>query len=113
MGSDHPLSLTKAEHFSLGGKSNPPDSLSHAYRKDLADVRLAGRVIASHFAEGVMRRVLRTNDLREAPDAGSTTLTSLKEGDAFEMLDDTHGWAWGYAGPDRIVGYVESSALGA
>jgi len=28
------------------------------------------------------------------------------------MLDDSLGWAWGYAGDDRRVGYVESSALG-
>jgi hypothetical protein len=28
------------------------------------------------------------------------------------MLDDTLGWAWGYAGRDRIVGYVRSEALG-
>ncbi len=27
------------------------------------------------------------------------------------MLDDTLGWAWGYAGEDRRVGYVESEAL--
>ena len=27
------------------------------------------------------------------------------------MLDDTLGWAWGYAGDDRRVGYVPSGAL--
>jgi hypothetical protein len=27
------------------------------------------------------------------------------------MLDDSLGWAWGYAGKDRRVGYVESAAL--
>ena len=27
------------------------------------------------------------------------------------MLDDTLGWAWGYAGEDRRVGYVRSEAL--
>ena len=28
------------------------------------------------------------------------------------MLDDTLGWAWGYAGPDGRVGYVRGEALG-
>ena len=28
------------------------------------------------------------------------------------MLDDSLGWAWGYAGEERHVGYVESEALG-
>ena len=28
------------------------------------------------------------------------------------MLDDSVGWAWGYAGEDRRVGYVRSEALG-
>jgi hypothetical protein len=29
------------------------------------------------------------------------------------MLDDSLGWAWGFAGSDRRVGYVPSEALGA
>ena len=29
------------------------------------------------------------------------------------MLDDSLGWAWGYAGKDRRVGYVRSDALAA
>ena len=29
------------------------------------------------------------------------------------MLDDSVGWAWGYAGEERRVGYVRSEALSA
>jgi hypothetical protein len=29
------------------------------------------------------------------------------------MLDDSLGWAWGYAGTDGRVGYVESGSLSA
>ena len=29
------------------------------------------------------------------------------------MLDDSLGWAWGYAGEDRRVGYVRSETLAA
>ena len=27
------------------------------------------------------------------------------------LLDDSLGWAWGYAGKERRVGYVRSDAL--
>jgi hypothetical protein len=29
------------------------------------------------------------------------------------MLDDSLGWAWGYAGDERRVGYARSEALAA
>ena len=35
----------------------------------------------------------------------------MGSGEAFQMLDDSLGWAWGYAGEDRRVGYVPSEAL--
>jgi hypothetical protein len=28
------------------------------------------------------------------------------------MLDDSRGWAWGYAGPDGRVGYVRPKRSG-
>ena len=39
-------------------------------------------------------------------------IRELKEGEPFAMLDDSLGWAWGYAGEERRVGYVPSDALG-
>ena len=44
---------TSADEFALSGPSDPPDPDFNAYRKDLADIALAGRVIASHYAEPV------------------------------------------------------------
>jgi len=38
-------------------------------------------------------------------------LRELAAGEPFAMLDDSLGWAWGYAGADRRVGYVPSGAL--
>src|SRR6185369_7472450 len=49
--------LTSADEFALSGRSNPPDARFNAYRKDLADVALAGSVITSHYAEPLARRV--------------------------------------------------------
>jgi hypothetical protein len=33
-------------------------------------------------------------------------------GEPFLMLDDSMGWAWGYAGENQRVGYVRSEAVG-
>jgi hypothetical protein len=88
-----------------------PDRRFHAYRPDLADVALAGQVIASHYAEPVARKVISDTALRLAPSEESDELAVMEPDDPFSMLDDTLGWAWGYAGRDRVVGYVRSEAL--
>ena len=88
-----------------------PDPAFHAYRQDLADVALAGRVIASHYAEPLLRRLAAAAPLRAAADDGAEIIADLRPGDELWMLDDTRGWAWGYAGPDRRVGYVRNDAV--
>jgi hypothetical protein len=40
-------------------------------------------------------------------------IRDLQPGETFEMLDDSLGWSWGYAGEERRVGYVRSDALAA
>jgi hypothetical protein len=37
----------------------------------------------------------------------------LEAGEPFRMLDESIGWAWGYGGEERRVGYVRSEALDA
>jgi hypothetical protein len=37
----------------------------------------------------------------------------LDAGEPFALLDDSVGWAWGYAGKERRVGYVRTDALAA
>jgi hypothetical protein len=38
-------------------------------------------------------------------------LAELAPGEPFAMLDNSRGWAWGYAGTERRVGYVPSEAV--
>jgi hypothetical protein len=78
----------------------------------LADVALAGRVIASHYAEPVLRRLKKAAPFRREADDQAELIAELEAGDEYWMLDDTRGWAWGYAGPDARVGYVRVEALG-
>jgi hypothetical protein len=74
-------------------------------------VALAGRVIASHYAEPVGREIACATALRAAPSEDAEVIRELTAGEHFEMLDDSLGWAWGYAGEDRRVGYVHLSAI--
>lgn len=68
-------------------------------------------MITSHYAEPVTMVVARAAPLRSAPAPDCEPVCELSSGDPFEMLDDSLGWAWGYGGPDRRVGYVQSEAL--
>jgi hypothetical protein len=99
--------------FALSGPSDPPDPAFHAYRQDLADTALAGRVIASHYAEPLARRVTSDAKLMASPSDTGEPITELSKGEQFALLDSTRGWAWGYAGPSRRVGYVRAEAVGA
>jgi hypothetical protein len=108
----HPPTLTSADEFALSGPSDPPDPRFNAFRKDLADVALTGIVIASHYAEPVERLLVHAAGLRDEPSNESDQVAELAPGTPFLMLDDSLGWAWGYAGADGRVGYVESNALG-
>ena len=97
--------------FALAGVSNLPDPATHAYRNDLADVALAGQVITSHYAEPLMRRLVAAAPLLVEPAIDAEPLAQLDAGDQLRMLDNSRGWAWGYA-PDGRVGYVSAEAVG-
>ena len=96
--------------FPLAGPSEHPDPTTHAYRQDLADVALAGRVVASHYAEPLLRHVSVIASLFPKPDETSASMVILKVGDKVRILDCSLGWSWGY-GPDGRVGYVRSDSL--
>ncbi len=95
----------------LRGVSNPPDPLTNAYRQDLADTALAGVVIASHYADPLVRHLIAGAMLLPEPDNDAHPLAELRRGDEIRMLDMSRGWAWGY-GPDGRVGYVRAEAVG-
>jgi hypothetical protein len=69
-------------------------------------------VIASHYAEPLKRTLAEQANLLAAPGDGSETVARLSTGDVHLMLDNSRGWAWGYAGPKRLVGYLRSEVLG-
>ena len=71
---------------------------------------LAGRVVASHYAEPLVRHIDAACALLLIADDGAAPVASLAKGDEIRILDCSRGWAWGY-GPDGRVGYVRSEYL--
>jgi hypothetical protein len=68
-------------------------------------------VIASHYAEPIARKVATPSILRSTPSDEGEEIRELEQGEPFALLDNSLGWAWGYAGKDRRVGYVRSDAV--
>lgn len=88
------------------------DRRLNAFRPDLADSRLQGRVEAARFAEGRKARVIApVLDLRGAPDADAGLDTQLLLGDAVTVFDEAGGFAWVQAARDSYVGYVSADGL--
>ena len=105
-------SFSTAERFSLGGPSLPLDPRIHAFRHDLADIALAGRVIAPHYARGVVRSCgAHAAFVRSTADSEAEAVSELLPGEEFAVLEYAGGWAWGYCAADYIVGYIEAIAL--
>lgn len=87
------------------------DPRTDAARRDLADVRLADRVFAPHYAAPVTHVVTAPVSLRVAKELDSEVLTDLAEGDIFEVLELSAGNAWGRAPGAGLVGYVDAAQL--
>ena len=90
----------------------PVDARINAYRPDLADIALAGRVLAPHYARPLLRACgSRATLVRPAPGAAGDAVSELLPGESFAVLEYAGGWAWGYCAADRITGYVEAIEL--
>jgi cell wall-associated NlpC family hydrolase len=90
------------------------DPRLNAYRPDIADARLAGKVEARRFVEGERRRVVADSaPLRHLPAMDAPLASEVLRGEAFVVFDeDFEGWAWGQLETDAYVGYVPNYALG-
>jgi cell wall-associated NlpC family hydrolase len=90
----------------------PLDPRLHAYRADLADVHLEGKVSAARFTEGRPHTVVAALvDVRGAPHADASQTTQALMGEAALVFEIANGWAWCQFGRDGYVGYVPAAAL--
>lgn len=100
--------------FHLDGPTRILDRRTHAYRKDIADVALAGTLFAPHYAAPMLRQCrIASTMIRNAANHGAEAVSQLLCGEQFAVLDLAADWAWGYSVHDHYVGYVETDGLGA
>ncbi|HEY9553534.1 NlpC/P60 family protein [Allosphingosinicella sp.] len=105
-------SSSTAERFSLAGPSLILDARVHAYRRDLADVALAGQLFAPHYARALVRQCgSRPTFVFSTPSSEGQPASELLPGEEFAVLEFSGRWAWGYCRHDHYVGYVEAIAL--
>jgi cell wall-associated NlpC family hydrolase len=86
----------------------------NAFRPDLADERLKGKVEAARFVPGVARQVIAGSaPMRREPRPDAPLDTELLHGETVRVFEETgEGWAWAQLDTDGYVGWCPSEALG-
>lgn len=88
------------------------DPRLHAYRDDVADARLRGRVSASRFVEGRPARIIVGRaPVRRAPATNAPLDTEYHYGEPVLVLEEAAGRAWCQSCEDDYVGYVETTDI--
>ena len=89
-----------------------PDPRLHAFRPDLADARLRGRVEAGRFVEGFRHQVIEPIvPVHKAPRFDAMQLTQALLGETLVVFESLEGWAFAQLETDGYVGYVSVNAL--
>lgn len=86
----------------------------HAFRPEIADAKLKGKVEAQRFVEAISRRVVVPSaPLKRAPRPEASLASEVLRGEIFRVFEATaEGWSWGQLETDSYVGYVPTEALG-
>jgi cell wall-associated NlpC family hydrolase len=88
------------------------DKRLHAFRADLADIRLEGQVESGRFVPGRPARIaVPVADMRGAPRTDAGLSTQILQGDDVVVFEERDGWAWIQSERDSYVGYVAAAAL--
>lgn len=92
--------------------SDAPDPRLNAYRPDLADARLQGRVRAARFAAGAPFWVAApAAPLRRRPADDAPLDSEMLRGEPLRLFDRADGWAWVQSEADGYVGYTPEAVL--
>ena len=99
--------------YTLTGHSFVGDKRTTPIRGDLADIKLAGKLFAPHYAVPMLRTsIAPVTEIHEQPDAQSMPVSALMHGEEFAVLDVAGEWAWGYCCHDNYLGYLRFAELG-
>jgi cell wall-associated NlpC family hydrolase len=89
------------------------DPRVNAFRPDLADADLKGRVEAARFVRGEPGRIAVAHAaLRRGPFLDATMLTEALFGEPVSIFETTpEGWAWVQLGTDGYVGWMQADEV--
>ena len=88
------------------------DPRLHAFRADLADEALFGKVESTKLVGGKQQQVTRSiTPVLLRPESDSPQTSQALRGELCKVFEDRNGYAWVQMHSDGYVGYVESSAL--
>ncbi|HKR24049.1 MAG TPA: NlpC/P60 family protein [Allosphingosinicella sp.] len=88
------------------------DLRTNAFRADLADEMLRGKVEAGRFVPGSLHEIAEPlAPMRAEPRFDSRRTTELLFGERVKVFETSEGWAWVKAATDGYVGYIPASSL--
>ncbi len=88
------------------------DKRLHAFRDDVADIRLKEKVSASRYVEGSNARIMvPVANICSVPSRESGTDTQFLFGETISVFDETDGWCWVQGDRDGYVGYTAAANL--
>jgi len=88
------------------------DQRLNAFRADLADERLKGRVAAENFVSGHTRAVSsQFANLHSKPSEDSGVMAQVLHGHDVYIFEEVNGWAWLQSAEDGYVGYTKAEHL--
>ncbi len=88
---------------------DPLDHRLNAYRPDLAEVSLQGKVSADRFIEGEPARIaVAFTDMRKMPDPACGLDTQLLFGEMVQVLERRDKWLWIKNDADGYVGWIDA-----
>ena len=87
------------------------DPRRHAFRDDLADIRLQGQVAACRFTEPEPMQVTAAIADVYGNRSGAGLTSQMLHGEPVAVFEIADGMAW-VQGADGFVGYVAADALG-
>ena len=89
------------------------DRRRHAYRADLADAQLEGRVTAERFVAGTKAAIAAPSaSCHVRPEPGAPVDTEMLCGEPVAVFEAADGWCWVQSLADGYVGYVRLGAVG-
>jgi hypothetical protein len=110
---DGHMGAGKRPIYTLSGHSLVGDKRTTPIRGDLADISLAGKLFAPHYAVPMLRTgIAPVTDIHAEAHATSMPVSALMHGEEFAVLDVAGEWAWGYCLHDNYLGYVRFAELG-